>query len=61
MSGSEMMNFVYTFSMLMDDLMPHEVPLQELYLSMRQIVDIIMYFEIDKSSISLLKILVKNT
>lgn len=26
MSGSKMMNFVYIFSMLVDDLVPHEDP-----------------------------------
>ncbi|CAL1672950.1 unnamed protein product [Lasius platythorax] len=44
--------------MLVDDLVPHEDPVWELYFSMRQIVDIVMGFEIDKPSISLLKTLV---
>lgn len=38
--------------------MPHEDPTWELYLSMRQIVDIVMCFEIDKPSIQLLKTLI---
>lgn len=58
MSGSEIMNFVYIFTMLVGDLVPHEDPAWELYLSMRQIVDIIMCFEIDKPSIRLLKTLI---
>lgn len=53
-----MMNFVYIFSMLVSDLVPHEGPVWQLYLSMRQIVDIVMCFVTDKPSISFLKTLV---
>jgi len=44
--------------MLVGDLVPHEDPVWQLYLSMRQIVDIVMCFVTDKPSISLLKTLV---
>lgn len=44
MSGSEMINFVYIFSMLVGDLVPHEDPVWDFYLSIRQIVDIIRCF-----------------
>jgi len=41
MSASEMENFIFIFSMLVGDLVPHEDEVWQLYLVLRKIIDLV--------------------
>ena len=58
MSGIEMMNFVYLFSMLVGDLIQQKDPVWKMYIHLRQIVDIIMCHTVFEGGINLLRVLI---
>ena len=57
-SGSEMMNFDYIFSMLVGDLIQQKCPVWKMYIHWRQIVDIIMCHTVFEGRINLLRVLI---